>query len=314
VTGREAYRKLVWPDAPLFHQPFWLDAVAGNEWDAVIIEENNSLKAYYLFAQKKLITGRYIYMPELTQFLGPSYRLSHASQRERLQEETVLLEQLCARLPEAGEFISRWQTGYFNWLPFHWKGYQQRVRYTYQLENIKDPEGLRPHFSEKITREIRKAEKNFVVVEASGSEKLFDMIQLNFKNKNAKISVNPQLLKRVFEGCMKNECGKIWMAQDQDGKYAAAIFVAWDSTTAYYIIGAKDDSFGNSGAMSFLFRNAFQFLKDNVKRFDFEGSMIKGVENYFRSFGSTQQMFFEITSSRSILSKAKKTLREFRNS
>ena len=120
------------------------------------------------------------------------------------------------------------------------------------------------------------------------------------------------LLNRAVQGCLENNCGRIWCAVDGTGKWAAAIFVAWDVKTAYYIIGGKDDAFGNSGAMSLLFWNSFQFLKDKVKRFDFEGSMIKGVENYFRSFGSSQHMFFEITSSRSLLSKARNTLREFR--
>ena len=72
-------------------------------------------------------------------------------------------------------------------------------------------------------------------------------------------------------------------------------FVAWDSATAYYLIGGRNDDFKNSGAMSLLFWNALNELKATVKSFDFEGSMIKGVENYFRSFGAVQKGFFEIT-------------------
>jgi hypothetical protein len=71
--------------------------------------------------------------------------------------------------------------------------------------------------------------------------------------------------------------------------------VAWDVTTAYYIIGAKDNAYGNSGAMTFLFWNVFKELHDKVTVFNFEGSMISGVENYFRSFGAIQKTFFEIS-------------------
>jgi hypothetical protein len=88
-------------------------------------------------------------------------------------------------------------------------------------------------------------------------------------------------LNRAVQGCLENNCGRIWCAVDGTGKWAAAIFIAWDVKTAYYIIGGKDDAFGNSGAMSLLFWNSFQYLKDKVKRFDFEGSMIKGVEKLF---------------------------------
>jgi hypothetical protein len=312
MTGREAYKKLLWSDAPLFHQPFWLDAVAKDQWNAAVIEENGTMNAYYLYAFRKSVLGTHCYMPELTQFLGPAYRTEGLNNRERLNHETKILEKLCSMLPPAGDFSSKWQTGYYNWLPFYWAGYKQRVRYTYVIEDISKPEIIMADFSEKIIREIRKAEKLFVVSETTDVQRFYQLIMSGLKRKNIDVKLNFEILKRAFLGCNENDCGKIWIATDDRQLWAAAIFVTWDKQTAYYITGAKDDTFGNSGAMSLLFSHAFHELKDKVRSFDFEGSMIKGVENYFRSFGASQQMFFEIGALRTSLLKFKNIISNFK--
>nr|MBA2407632.1 GNAT family N-acetyltransferase [Chitinophagales bacterium] len=299
MTGQEAYRKLLWDEAPLFHQPFWLDAVAPNQWNVAMIRREGLLHAYYLYALRKSILGTHCYMPELTQFLGPAYRVQGLIERERLNHETLVLEELCSMLPPAAAFSSRWQTGYFNWLPFYWMNYNQRVRYTYVLEDISKPETVFSQFNDKIVREIRKAEKGFSVSETEDVSQFYNLIKSNFKQKNASVQLSFEILNNVFLASQKNGSGTIWCALDGQNHWAAAIFIAWDNKTAYYIIGARDDAFGNSGAMSLLFWHAFNSLKDKVKSFDFEGSMIKGVENYFRSFGASQRMFFEITAVRS---------------
>ena len=87
------------------------------------------------------------------------------------------------------------------------------------------------------------------------------------------------------------------------------IFKAKANQLKDYIIGAKDDNFGNSGAMTLLFWNAFTTLGHLVRSFDFEGSMIRGVENYFRSFGAEQKGFFEITKITSPILKVKSTMK-----
>lgn len=309
--GKDYYRRHHPPDAPLFHLSWWMDAVCGDRWQAAILKSGNELSAYYLYAMKKDAFGQHIFMPHLTQFLGPYYRLQGSTVRERNNEETEILEQLIAQLPAFGSFESRWQSQFQNWLPFHWKKFQQRTRYTYVLADILDPERLRSQFSEKIQREIAKAEKLYRCEETAAGEELFTLIGKNFSSKKMKVPFEESVLKSAFEAAIKQQSGKILLAKDPEGMCAAGIFIAWDANTAYYIIGAKETASGNSGAMSFLFWNAFNLLKGKVKSFDFEGSMIKGVENYFRSFGAEQKGFFEITRINSPLLKMKSAAKSF---
>lgn len=309
ADSKNFYRTHHGPDAPLFHLPWWLDAVCDNQWEVVTVNQGNELKAYYLYAQKKNRLGLHIHMPHLTQFLGPGYRLTESGIRQRNNEETEVLEQLLSQLPECSSFESRWNHRFQNWLPFHWKNFQQRTRYTYVLTDISDPEKLRENFGEKIRREINRGEKQFHAVGAPDSEELFTLINKSFHTRKVKVPFGKDVLQRAFAAAAVHHSGRILLAKDESGKTAASIFIAWDARTAYYIIGAKDDALGNSGAMSFLFWTAFNELKDRLKSFDFEGSMIKGVENYFRSFGAEQKGFFEITKINSPLLKMKSTVK-----
>jgi hypothetical protein len=307
--GKDFYRAHYPPDAPLFHLPWWLDAVCGNEWQAAVINEEEELKAYYLYAQKGSRPGSPVYMPHLTQFLGPGYRLTETGVRQRNNEETEILEHLLAQLPAFGSFESRWNHRYQNWLPFHWQHFQQRTRYTYVLPDIADPVQLQENFSEKIRREISKAQKRFTAERSQDCTALLLLLQKSFREKNMKLPFEHNVLTRAFSAAAANDAGAVLLANEASGKTAASIFVAWDANTAYYIIGARDEAFGNSGAMSFLFLTAFSQLQHRVKAFDFEGSMIKGVENYFRSFGAEQKGFFEITKINSPLLKMKSTVK-----
>jgi len=303
--AKDFYRKNHWKDSPVFHQPWWLDAVSGDHWDVALIKREHELAAYYLYAYRKDGFGLHLTMPYLTQFLGPNYVLSGKNTRERNNEEMNILELLLNQLPRVQSFESRWQFKFQNWLPFYWSGYQQRTRYTYLLENISNANSLRENFSEKIEREISKANRQFRIEEATDVSEFWALLLKNFHNKRLRIPFGESFLAALLTASIENQSGKILLAKNDSGAVAAGIFVVWDANTAYYIIGGKNDDFGNSGAMSLLFWNTFAELSTNVSTFDFEGSMIKGVENYFRSFGAARHGFFEITKIHSPLLKIK---------
>jgi len=307
--ANKIYRQLVWPDAPVFHQPWWLDAVAGDAWNVCMLKDGEEMKAYFLYALRNDFFGYHIVMPMLTQFLGPNYKLKEKLSRKRLNEETEILEALLQQLPVAVSFESRWHFHFQNWLPFHWEGFSQTTRYTYFLPDISNPQLLRENFSEKINREINKAEKQFSIEKANDVLAFYNLLQKNFSGKRMKIPFQKRLLQRIYDACVVHNTGKIWLAKNDEGIIASGIFIVWDEATAYYLIGGKDDDFGNSGAMSFLFWNALNELKSTVRSFDFEGSMIKGVENYFRSFGAEQKSFFQLSKISSPLLRMKSAIR-----
>ncbi len=102
---------------------------------------------------------------------------------------------------------------------------------------------------------------------------------------------------------------KNFYVQDKDRKIHAAIYIIWDSNSAYYLMGGSDPDLRNSGATSLCIWEAIKFSSTVVKKFDFEGSMIEPVERFFRAFGAKQMPYLRISKTTSRLLKLLKALK-----
>lgn len=296
-------------DAPVFHQPWWLEACCAGQWNALTIADGELLRAYFIYAFRKTWLGYYLFMPPLTPYLGPWLLLSANSMRERQHKEMLLLQQLADALPPFAGFESRWLPAYQNWLPFYWKNFQQRLRYTHLLDLTAGQEQLREGFSEKVRREINRAEKTYRIEAAGRADELYELAAHTLNRKRAALHFSAGYLKHVHTCCMEHKAGIIWQAISEQGRVDAAIFVVWDRNTAYYVLGGRKPEAGNSGAMSLLFWHAWKHLPDSVRWFDFEGSMLQGVEGYFRSFGATRVPYLSLRKTNSRMVRCKEALR-----
>jgi hypothetical protein len=275
---------------PIFHQPFWLNAVLGNNWDVVFVEKNNEIVASLPFSIQKRRLGLYSTMPPFTQFLGPYFHLPEAKYTTRLSSEISLLNEMIEALPVFSYFEQNWNYEIQNWLPFYWKGYKQTTKFTYVLNNIHEHDLLWDGLKENIRREIRKAEKNNIKIVTGLNYNDFIKVIGNI-TLYKKFRINETVLKAVFDSCENQNCSLCHCAKDEHGNILSVIFVVWDNQKAYYIIGGKNPGFDNSGAASLLFWDTIKWVSGKVPVFDFEGSMIPAVELYFRSFGGKQMPY-----------------------
>lgn len=104
-----------------------------------------------------------------------------------------------------------------------------------------------------------------------------------------------ELFERIYDGCYTHNAGRTIYAEDADGHIHAALFVIWDENSAYDLISTIDPDYRKIGAATLLVWEMIKFVADKTKVFDFEGSMIEGVENSFRQFGAKQHPYFNIS-------------------
>ena len=84
---------------------------------------------------------------------------------------------------------------------------------------------------------------------------------------------------------------------DRKGRIHAAVWLVWDNGTAYFLMTGSDPEFRRGGALKLVIWEAVRFARTIAKRFDFEGSMIRPIENAFRDFGARQTPYFVISRS-----------------
>ncbi|MGB5156414.1 GNAT family N-acetyltransferase [Desulfobacterium sp. N47] len=296
----------------IFQKPWWLDAVAPGQWSAVEVKHGDEIVARFPYVMKNRFGNVMLTQPPLTQTLGPWLRPSKAKYAKMLAEEKDLMTELINQLPLFDYFSQNFHYSITNWLPFYWKEFSQTTRYTYVIEELTDLDVVFSNFSHSKRKNIKKSERIINIVFDIDPKTFYENHKMTLQKQNSSISYSFELFKRIFESGYANNSACTIGAFDRDGNLHAALFVIWDENSAYDLISTIDPDFRNSGAASLLIREAIKFVSAKTKKFDFEGSMIEGVENSFRQFGAVRKAYFNISKINSRLLKASQAFRLFK--
>ena len=145
---------------PLFHQPWWLDAVTpDNKWDVCLTFDkmgNVTGVLPYCIEQKWGLTMSR--MPPLTPYLGPWIADYHGQKRHGLYSwQMKILKELIRQVPGFHYAAWKFQPQIKNWYPFYLHDYQQSTAYTYILENITEKDKVWNGLKNTVRTDIRKA-------------------------------------------------------------------------------------------------------------------------------------------------------------
>lgn len=299
MTDKDKYRLLCHAEKniPLFSRDWWLDIVCGDEnWNVFLIEEKGHiLAALPVYVPHPGIVS----MPSYTQTMGPWF----ASEADDTKYTTALGKQqavcklLVERLKPYPYFLQNFNYRITDWLPFYWDGYKQTTRYTYLLHNIKEQSVLWENMSPNIRRNITKAKDKYQITVKQGIpvRDFLEVQSLTFKRQHKSIKADTNRLKALITTCRERGQGDIWGGYDKEGRLHAAAFIVWQESSAYYLAGGGDPALRSSGAHSLVLWECIRNATRHSSLFDFEGSMLPGVERFFREFGAKQTPYFTIT-------------------
>lgn len=298
-SNKEKYRHLCQstPGIPIFSRDWWLDAVCGaDSWDVAIVEKGGRVVGSMPYYANRKYGFTVLMQPPLTQTLGPWLRPSNAKYAKALGGQKAIMQALIDLLPSFDYFGQNWHHSNANWLPFYWRGFQQTTRYTYILSDLIDENQLWGGLKENIRGDIRKAEGRYslLVRDDLALEDFLRINRLTFQRQGMRVPYSEKLVRRLDAACVKRNCRKIWIAEDDKGRRHAGVYVVWDENSAYYIMGGGDPELRNSGATSLCLWRAIRHAATVTQQFDFEGSMLEPVEKFFRGFGARQVPYFSV--------------------
>ena len=299
-------------DAPIFFQPWWLQAVSPDNWGVTVVEKGEEVVAVLPYAYKVRL-NRYllIKMPLLTPYQGPWIKSSSRKlESKRLEEEKQLMIKLIDKLPQFASFDQWFHPFITNWLPFHWKEFQETTLYTYIIDDLTDLDRVFSNFSYSKRKNIKKAKNVVDVYQDLPCKEFYENLTMTLSKQGKRILYSYEFFRRFYNACIEHNAGKIFYAVDRNGNLHAAIFIVYDNKSAYYLISTIDPDFRNSGSVSLLVQEAIKFASTKNIKFDFCGSMIETIERSSREFGGKQVPFFEISK---IDSKIVKTYRSLYN-
>jgi hypothetical protein len=270
---------------PLFHEPWWLDAVAPGAWDAVVVVKDGETVGRLPFVRKRRYGLTILSQPPLTQFLGPWIKAEPGKYHTRLEREHEILRSLIAALPDHDIFIQCFHHSVTNCLQFYWHGFSHSVKYTYIIDDLDDHDKIWAGFRKTVRAHIRKAEREVIVRPVEDVETFIALNDMVYERQRISPAYPADMVRRIDAACSARGVRRILLAEGADGTPHAALYLVWDSESAYCLMSGNDPRLRSSGAISLLRWEAIKFAGQVTRRYDFEGSMLQPVERFLRAFG-----------------------------
>lgn len=177
--------------------------------------------------------------------------------------------------------------------PFIWEKFKVIPGYTYRLNLNASEEVLLANLSSNKRRSLKKMSEENLRTELTKDFKLVKSLILQTFNRKEKRLNTSVLDKILFEFAMENNSFAFITYRNNEAVSAA--FCIHDTTTAYYLMGGYDESNTHYAAgVSSIWNCILEAKRRGLNTFDFEGSMIKEVEQYFRDFGGELVPYYTI--------------------
>ena len=307
--SKETYRCLCEAEGcriPVFQQYWWMETVcAGKEWDVALACDGDRILAAMPYLIRRRLGMRYVLQPQLTQFSGPYYCFPQdMSSARRTDFEHRAADMLVDHFEalRLDYFCQRFAPSVTDWLPFHWRGYNQTTRYTYRIDDIADPQRVFECFdrTKERQRRIRRIADKYTAVSVD-AETFVQFHTDYWRSRGEKDLLEPQFMRRVIDAATSRNQGLALGLRDDEGYLAAAWFAVYDSRCAHALLSAKAPGEQSADVSALLVWRMIEALSSRTTAFDFEGSMERSLEYFYRSFGARQVPLLDVSRMRNPL-------------
>ena len=278
---------------------------ASKEWlsiygDAItlmgIYKDEHQLIGGFYYLNTKKFGFTFLKLPPYTPHCGLFF-LSEGTNPSSLNNfRKEVMNEVCAFFSNQKNTLTvlAFPSSIIDFQPFIWRKYKVIPNYTYRINLEKSMEDIKSNFDSKNRNVISKAIKEDVVVTESalGKEELFNFFINSLHKTDATIYESE--LKNVFMKFADNT-NSFSLEAKKNNELLGVVFCVFDKNTCYYLLGGVDKKFGIQGINNLLIQKSIEKAKDlGCKIFDFEGSMLKGVEKFFRSFGGDLVPYYTV--------------------
>ncbi|WP_188108619.1 GNAT family N-acetyltransferase [Sulfurimonas lithotrophica] len=300
MINKELYKKFCDSEPiPIFSQYWWLDSVCGSDgWDVLLVVKGNDIWASMPYYKTKRGFFDIITMPTLTQNMGiyvkyPQNQKSH----KKISWENEMTKKLFDKLPKFDSYLCNFHYNVSNWMELYWNNFNCTTHYTYVINDLDNLDEVYNNFDKSYRNKIANAKKKVEVKTGMNISDFFDINKMTFERQNIDIPYSLNFLEKHDYALAKNNAREIFYAVDELNNIHSALYLTWDKKSSYVHMVGEDPELRNSAAGLLLIWEAIKYTKEvlGLNIFDFEGSMLKNVEQVRRKFGATQTQYFSIS-------------------
>lgn len=284
------------PSIGVFGSKKWLSVYGNNLTLMGIYKDEHQLIGGFYFLNTKKYGFTFLKLPPYTPHCGLFF-LSDSKNSSSVNNFTKeIMNEVCAFFSSQKSALTvlAFPSNIIDFQPFIWSKYKVIPNYTYRINLEKPLEDIISNFDSKNRNVISKAIKEDVLVTENTltKETLFQFFvdSLNATNAN----IYKEELKNIFLK-FSDHSNSFSMVAYKNKELLGVVFCIFDKNTCYYLLGGINKKSGVQGVNNLLIQKSIERSKElGCKIFDFEGSMLKGVEKFFRSFGPELVPYFTV--------------------
>lgn len=288
---------------PLHFTPEWLDAVCvKGQWSYNIVEDpNGNLEGIQVYHYRKYRGFRFILMPMMTSYSGIYLNYPEGiKEHSKISFQHRVTNALMSQLPAHDFYYQQFLPEFSNWMPLYWKGYKQTTRYTYRIDTSRSEDEIWRQLKSNVRTNIRKAQ-DLYAIDSVAIDAFWKALDRSYRGRNKHNPFRKEVLTNIYQALYTEGRCQLTVARDNKGQIHAGIMTVNDENVQFYICGFFEEDHKNKHPFSLLLWSAVRSCNQGV--FDFEGSMIEDIENFFRTFGGTLIPHFKVWKTKNILLK-----------
>lgn len=271
----------------VFGTALWLSIYGSSLKLIGIYKDEHQLIGGFYFMETKKFGASFIKLPPYTPHCGLFFNSESTNQSSRSNFSKEIMNEVVQFLQtkKASLTILAFPSAINDMQPFIWNKYKVVPNYTYRINLKNSMDDIRSHFDSKNRNVINKAIKEGVQVQknALSKEALYDFFVETLSKTDA--SVYKTELKQIFLK-FSNTTNSFSLTATLNTQVLGTVFCIYDKLNCYYLLGGVHKQSGVGGITNLLIQKSMEQAKElGCSVFDFEGSMLKGVEKFFRGFG-----------------------------
>ena len=275
------------PHGTVFHKTWWLEAT-GSEFEILgCWNEQGELSAGIPLVRKRKNGLTLCHSPVLTPYLGPVFDTSAGCAREKLYLMRSQGELLARGISRFDSFCQIVGAAAPDLQGFLWAGFHAELGYTFRFDaGTSAEQALREAARTHRQKLNPKRNPDVVLQRGFDTAALLELNRLTFARQGRSLPYSQSTVERLAQAAAQHQCGVIYVARARSEQPLSAIFVVHDVRACYQIVSGIDWNEHNSDAGLLTTWSAIHDALEAGRAFDFEGSRIRGVEQYYRRWGA----------------------------
>lgn len=289
------------PHIGVFGSKAWLSIYGDSLTMIGIYKDEHQLIGGFYYLKTKKFGFDFIKLPPYTPHCGLFFISDSKNQSSKSSFSKEVMQEVCNYFSaqKSALTILAFPSAMIDMQAFIWNKYKVVPNYTYRINLGKSVEEITSNFDSKTRNAINKSIKEGVEtsVNSLSQQQVFDFFKENLSATGA----------NIYEGTMKkimlefsDPSNSFHFVAKKNEEILGMVFCIYDKRSCYYLLGGVNKKSGIQGVNNLLVQKSIERAKElNCEIFDFEGSMLKGVEKFFRSFGP--ELFPYFTANKAIL-------------